>query len=293
MTFKKQLNIIKENWLIVLALFLLILFLPSFSSMNLGMISNMQSYAKEMGYGIDDGMARMTSSYYPSVSEDFAPEVEDRVITKTASLSTEVKFGTFETNQQKLKSIIKSSDSYLLNENVNKYDSGWKEYYQGSYQIKIEAFKYDSVILQLKEIGEVQSFNENAQDITGRYTNLKTELTAEKTRLVRYQEMYAEATKVEDKITLSDRIYNQERTIKYLEDAISNIDKKVEYSTVYFTMNEKQSEYTNIVLVKFSALVKSLVNSFNNLLTLIFWAIPYAIAILLVYGIRKLYLKRR
>ena len=292
MTFKKQLNTIKENWLLALALLVLVA-LPMFSGNGLYQTFNaMDSMAGGYAKGIMAESA-IASRSYGMVDQDFAPEEEERQITKTSRLKTEVELGQFESKEQQLKAIIKSTDSYLLNENVYKQESGWKEYFRGTYQIKIDSSKYVDVVSQLKGLGEIKSFTENAQDVTGRYTNLKTELDAEKGRLARYESMYAEAERVEDKITLNDRIYNQERRIKYLEDSINNIDNRVEYSTVYFTMNEKQSEYANITLVKISALVKSLVNSINNLFYLIFWAIPYAVALLIILGVRKLLKKRR
>jgi len=234
-------------------------------------------------------------SYYPGVQENFAPEVTDRKITKTTNLATEVARGTFKDSETKLKSIVTSSESFLLNENVYKYDTGVarRSYYSGNYQIKVETGKYDPVIVQLKEIGEVQSFSENSDDITGRYTNLKSELDAEKEKLKRYQQMYDDAIIIADKIDLSDRIANQERTIKYLEDALENMDNRVDYSTIYFTMTEKQSDYANIVFVKFAELVSSFVNSFNNLFRFVFWIIPWAIAVLIVGFVWKRFKKKK
>ncbi|HLC99015.1 MAG TPA: DUF4349 domain-containing protein, partial [Candidatus Nanoarchaeia archaeon] len=188
---------------------------------------------------------------------------------------------------------ITSSDSYLLNENVNKYDQGRKSYYSGSYQIKIDSSKYDSVVSQIKEIGEIQSFSESADDITGRYTDLSSELQAEKARLQRYREMYNEAESVEDKINLNDRIFNQERTVKYLEDAIKSIDQQVSYSTLYVTISEKRSEYADTTLVKLSQLIRNLVGSFNSLLSLVFSLIPYAIAAILVWVVYRAIKKRK
>ena len=78
-------------------------------------------------------------------------------------------------------------------------------------------------------------------------------------------------------------IFDQERTIKYLEDSLKNIDKQVDYSTIYVTLNEKQSEYANIVFVKFSELVKRFVGSINSLLTLIFVVVPYAVAVAILW----------
>jgi len=113
------------------------------------------------------------------------------------------------------------------------------------------------------------------------YTNIQTELAAEQARLKRYQEMYSQATIITDKIELNDRIFNQERTIKYLEESLKNEDQRVDYSTINFNLNEKQSEYINIALVKLSDLIRSLVDSFNSVLGLLFWIFPWAVLFIL------------
>ena len=242
---------------------------------------------------MSESYSKAAPAYYPAVDGDFAPEVTDRKIVKTAYMTNEVKRGTFKEAETRFKAIIKASDSYLLNENVNKYGKGISEYYSGYYSIKVETGKYDALALQLKEIGEVKSFSEDSTDVTGQYTDLEVELSAEKERLKRYQAMYDEATEVKDKIDLNDRIFNQERRVKYLEEAIANIDTRVDYSTISFTLNEKQSEYTNIVVVKLSEMVRNFVNSFNSLVNLIVFIIPWAIAIGLITWIFKLIRRKK
>lgn len=295
MTLKDQWKKIKDNWLLIAAVLVLIAIFG-----NLGGSSNYASSAvRESFQAMGGSSAKMASAnyatdsmYYPTPASDFAPEVKDRIITKTTSITEEIKRGEFLTAESKLKAIITSSDSFLLNENANIYGEGWDRYYSGSYQIKIESSKYSSVITQLKELGKVTSFNENADDITGQYTDTNVELEAEKERMTRYRQMYSEAITIEDKINLNDRIFNQERTIKYLEDSIKNMDNRVSYSTIYLTMNEKQSTYSNIALVKLGELVRNLVNSFNSLLSLLFTLLPWAVAAGLVWGIVRFFKKR-
>jgi hypothetical protein len=280
MSMKKQLATIKNNWLIIVLFFILILFL---NTGNMGdLSSSLGSFSKETGGArYDSDMSYMESAVYSVPSADFAPEEEERKITKTSSITTEIKRGKFESSEQILKNIVSSSSSFMLNENVNKYGTGRGEYLQGSYYLKVETTKYDSVISQLKDMGELNYFSENAQDITGQYTNTEINLELEKERLERYVEMYEEAEDIDDKITLNDRIFSQERTIKYLEDYIKNMDTRIEYSTVYFTMTEERSEYANIAIVKFSELVDDFVSSVNGLLVFVFRIIPWAVIILI------------
>ena len=141
--------------------------------------------------------------------------------------------------------------------------------------------------MQLKELGEVQSFTENANDETRQFQDLTATLAAEKSRLQRYQQMYQDATLIQDKIQLSDKIFEQERIIKMYEDSLSSLSNRVSYSTIYLTLNEKQSEYADILWVKFSDLTKALVESINSLLSLLFIILPWALAIFIIWIIVK------
>ncbi|MFH1276537.1 MAG: DUF4349 domain-containing protein [Candidatus Woesearchaeota archaeon] len=285
MTIKDQFSKIKENWLLVLILVLVVGFLGVGNTISSVFTSASQGiYAKSSGgYAQETMMADSAMMRAPGYYEqDFAPEVEDRKLTKTTSLTTEVKRGSFYDAENKVKAIIQSTDSFLLNENVNKYGTS-NSYLEGSYQIKVESKKYSAVVTQLKELGEVQYFSENTQDITARYTDLSTELAAEKARLERFKEMLAKAEDVNEQIELTDRIFNIERTISYYESSLKNVDNKVDYSTVYLTLKEKESSYAGIALTKFSRLIRNLVESFNGLIGLIFWALPWVVVALLVW----------
>lgn len=285
MTIKDQLLKLKENWLIVLLIVVIALF-----SVSGGILPRPMAAVSKASYDMS-----LRESGYGSVmpvEAGFAPGVVERKITKTASLGISVDNGEFSSAEKMLKDAITASGSYLLNENVNVIGKDEDAYHQGSYQIKVESSKYSSVTSQFKEIGKVESFNENAEDITAQYVNNEIELKAEKARLEMFKGMMADATNVADKINLADRIFDQERRIQYLEEALKNKDTQVEYSTVYVSLNEEPPAYLGIKLVKFSELVRSLVNSFNSLLELIFIVLPYAVAvgiIWLVYRLIKYY----
>ena len=284
MSIRKQFDTIKNNWLMIVLILVVVMFLSGNGVVNSGL-----NVVKGIGQSFDrvSEVASSDMMRYPGVSNDFAPEVEERKIVKSSSLSSEIDRGEFSEAEIKLKNIISSSGAYLLNERVDKNGKGWKVYYSGQYSLKVDTSKYDAILSQLKEIGEVQNFNENTDDVTGRYDNLEIELGVEKERLVRYNEMYENAEEVSDKIDLNDRIFNQERKIKYLEDSLKNIDNKIDYSSINFSMTEERSEYINIALVKLSSLVRTFVNNFNALVSFIFGVIPWAIVVLVGWWIWK------
>lgn len=289
MSLKRQLQTLKENWLIVAALIVLVLF------MNMGGISSVSSsfnaVSRDMmggGYAESSmGVSRSMSPVPPYAYDSFAPQVEERKITKSANVHQEVAQGEFASAEQTVKSSIASTKSILLNENVNTYESGRKQYRSASYQIKVPVSNYESLIASLKSIGEVQSFSESRDDITQPVQSAEVQLAAEKARLERYQAMFKEASRTEDKITLSDRMFEQERTIKYLEESLKNLGDRVEYSTVYAQVSEKQPAYAQIVFIKLSELVKNFVDNVNGVLSLLFSLAPWAVLALIVWGVWK------
>ena len=296
MSIKEQLAKIKDNWLLIAVIIVVFVFMSGiFSGSSL---TRMASYGESPSQQADASYEK--ASYAEGVgggygsstlNNDFAPEVQDRKIVKTSSMSTEVERGTFYDSEKKLLDIVKSSDSYLLNQNVNKYGTDRESYTSGNYQIKVDVKKYDSVVAQLRSIGEVQSFNENSNDVTGQYTDLKIEIESEKSRLKRYETMYAEAKEIKDKIDLNDRMFDLERQIKYLEDALKNIDQRVDYSTIYVTLTEKKSEYYDIMFVKLSELISLAVGSSNTLIRFLITILPWALAFFIIRFVIKRFRK--
>jgi len=287
MGLKEQWTKIKENWLmIVLVLLILGAFLVVSKAVDTNFTSGYGGVYMEKALSSYNGVseARMIAPY---PSDSFAPGVTERELLKSANLNSEIKQGEFLTAESKLKAIITSSGAYLLDENVQKYGEEDEVYHAGYYNLKVDTKKYAAVVSQLKEIGTIISFSENTQDVTGSYTNLKVELQAEQERLARYEKMFSEATEVSDKITLNDRIFDEQRTIKYLQERLQNIDTEVEYSSIYVSLQEKPSPYANVEVISFSALVMAFVGSLNGLFELLVVILPYGVAIVIILVVYK------
>ncbi len=292
MGFKDQLIKIKDNWLIVVLLVVVLFFLMGFGNLSNGVLSGSSEKMMSDYSGYDEYSSNAAGGISRGGS-DFAPQVEERKIVKTASISSEVERGFFMDAENNLKNIVSSSDSFLLYASSSRRGTDKKGYYYGSYSIKVDTKKYDSVVEQLKALGEVSYFNENANDITGSYTNANIELEAERERLRMYNELYSGlSTSTSDKIALVDKIYSQERTIKYWEDSLKNMDQRIDYSTVQVTLTEKSSVYQNIALVKFSNLVKDIVESFNALLHFLFVVLPWVVAGVIIWLLVRLFRRK-
>ena len=91
MSVKNQLQMLKDNWLIVLAVVAVFLFL------NVG--TNLSSITQSVGFSGAEDMAyasmsaRSMSPMPPSYGGSFNPEIVDRKVTKSANLRSEVEEG--------------------------------------------------------------------------------------------------------------------------------------------------------------------------------------------------------
>ncbi len=295
MSFKEQVDKLKNNWLMIVLIIVVLLLVLTFSgSAN---YNTRALYSSQVAGGYSESAmmdydVRTSYTQPSSQGTDFAPEVELRKIVKNANLRLELKLGTFHETDSKIKSIANTSNSYILSENISSRKSGSKNVYTGNYVIKVESTKLDAMVNQLKDLGDVTSIYSGATDVTGNYTSTEIELEAERNRLNRYLELYNSSDE-DGKIKMINSIFNHERRIKYLEDSLRNIDQRVEYSTISLSVSEKYN-FANIVFVKFSDLIRTFVNSFNSVLKIIFGVVPYLLLLyLIVLGFRLFRRKKK
>lgn len=303
MAIKEQFEIIKKNWLIILiALIFIFLLWVGFPSDLISSISSTEkSYSSNSGediYDYNGGPSSLFSESAPMASPSGRGDTlkEQRKITISTDIYTEVEQGQFLKAEQKLKSIIASSHSLFLQDYVERFGENKNAYYKGTYTIKVESSKLDAIVSQLKALGTVNSLRQTNEDITESYENLEIEINTEKQRLARYQKILEEAELVEDKIKLNDKIFDQERRIKYLEDSLKNADKQVVYSTIYLVITEKEPAFASLDKFSGSEILVGFINSFNSIIYMVV-LLPYAGLIILIWlairWLRRRFAKRK
>ena len=104
--------------------------------------------------------------------------------------------------------------------------------------------------------------------------------------------MYAEINNTEDKIDMIDRLFNQERTIGYIEKSLKEAGKTLDYYTVYFYLSEKEPSFFNVEFVGASELAANIVNSTSSLLELVSSLLPFLVVGFGIWGIRR-YVKNK
>lgn len=279
MGIKEQLMKIKDNWLLI-AIFVLGIFMVFFLISGAGSMNSSLKMASGGAY-------YESGSYRGYDSNSLMPNVLERIVVKTASMSLEVKG--FDDAQAQVKSYVQSNQAILVSENVN---TVYSKYRNGYYTISVPKEKYAAMIEQLKGIGEVQSFNENANDITGSYLNLQDVLSAEQSKLRSYETLYNSTSNIDEKIKLLDRIYTQQNTVRQLELQKNNKDERIDYSQISLTMQEKRPTHANVVFATIGDLWSSFKASLNVMLYIIAYLSPFILLGLLIWGISRFFSKR-
>jgi hypothetical protein len=270
----------QKNWLILLIILVVIVLVGfiNFGLMNAGQFASNKMMNAE--YYDRSGSSNYLS---PISNADFAPEISQRQLIKTSNIAMETKRGKFFEVESRIKTVVTSSDAIILSENFQTLGTGSQTYNTNTYQIKIETLKYDFVVSQLKDLGGIISFSESSTDVTGEISNSQVEIEAEKERLRRYEKLVSDSASLNDKITLTDRMFEQDRRIKYLEEGLQSNEQDVAYSTINLRLQEKPPALYGVALVGIGSLFKTLVGSLNALLYFVSAILPWIIIIGLVF----------
>lgn len=175
-----------------------------------------------------------------------------------------------------LRTIVEQYNAHITYESVSETSS--------HYTIEVIDSNRESMVNEIKNIGEVTSYSDSAYyagDTIEDYTKL---LNAELTRYNRYLELYNEANTVEDKLLITDKMFESEQTIAYYQTYLNNTEKSVSYTTLSVSLQEDRwiDNFVTLQLMR-----DQIINSMNFIVTSIMWLLPW----FLIIGIIQLYRK--
>jgi len=169
---------------------------------------------------------------------------------------------TFEVDQleiakSKIDTLLKSHKGYYENEQYNSY--GNRVSY--SLLLRIPNTNFDSLITILEQgIGQLESKNISAKDVTEEYVDLDIRLENNLAYLKQYKEILRKANSVKDILEVKEKIRRIEEEINSKKGRLKYLDDQVKYSTLNLEITElRTSDISN--KPNFG---RRLVNAFNN-----------------------------
>ena len=256
-------------WLIgALVFLLLVAFIFSGSLMTSSMYRSSADYA----YGLP-GYTHYSDPYLSGRGTDFAPEIEERQYSSTATLTIETARSAFDERVEDTRTLVTAAGGYLLEQNVREV-SGRKT---ARLSIRVPDAHYDSVKSSLIDMGRVIVLEEGTKDVTGTYARTDIELEAERSRLERLETLYAQRSTLSEKLQVERAIFDQERKVRYLESQLGSIDQHVSYSTISLTLQTSPSAFAGHSFITLRDLIGILLGSLNALIAFLVLIGPWAL----------------
>ncbi len=183
-------------------------------------------------------------SYYSKVEvtaeTDSSAELKDplagRKIIKTVNVVSETK--ELDSALQRIENEVSVLGGYIQSSNTygKSYDSYSNR--RATYTLRIPAEMLDTFMGNMGGYVNITSKTEKVDDITDTYTDIEARLTTLKTEEARLIELLSKAEKLEDIITLEDRISNVRYEIESYEARIRNYNTLIAFSTVNIELAE-------------------------------------------------------
>lgn len=227
----------------------------------------------------------------------------ERKIIRSANLTIEV--GNFDEACNNINSIILGI-GIIQQTNINTsrvyVDNELKLVKNGTIVLRVDKDKFDTVINNLKGIGDVYNLAINGQDVTDRFVDTESRLRLLKLEQSRLEAYLAKLNDLDQIFKTESRLTGIRQEIESLTGNLNKMSSLVELSTITITMNEKYpgSEkitkpltYGQRLLNKLKASLESTVEFLGDFLVFVVSAIPVLImlglfVLLCVYIFRKI-----
>jgi len=216
-----------------------------------------------------------TTSYSETLSPMFAMERFADNYVDTADLNLDVK--KIVQSDASLRNIVTQYGARITYESVSETSS--------RYTIEVMDSNHKSMVNEIKSIGDVTSYSDSAYYAGDNIDDYEELLKAEQSRYDRYLELYNEAATIEDKLLITDKMFESEQTIAYYQTYLNNIEQSVSYTTLSVSLQEDRW-IDNFVTVQIMR--DQIINSLNFMFTSVMWLLPWLMIIGVVHLYRKL-----
>ncbi len=152
---------------------------------------------------------------------------------RTAHL--EMESTAFEDAAAALEELTERLGGYYERGSIANYKSGAR---RAEYTVRVPAEKYEEFLTQAGALCHVTWQETSQDDISEAYYDTAGRLKTQQIKLERLQELLSKAELMEDIITIESAISETEWNIENLSGTLRHYDGKVDYATVYITMNE-------------------------------------------------------
>ena len=170
------------------------------------------------------------SSDIDQMENTFQSQSTTRKIINTASIAIEV--AGIETAIESIKSITDRSGGYV--ENLSSHND--QAHPQANLTIRVPQPKFNSIIQNLKTLGEVKNHNSGTEDVSEQFVDMEARLkslAAEETSLL---SLLDSVEGISDILSIERELYRVRSDIERYQGQLNFLESKIDLSTIYITL---------------------------------------------------------
>ena len=261
-----------------------------------------ESYAAEEAMAMADG-EEYTADSGSGTTESALRAQDGQKIVYTGNLSIQTL--EYDKSAASIRKKIKDAGGFSEAESESDNDYYWYNYNSGSRNTRylsitarIPSEKFEEFINSLSGDGKIMNRSVNAENISQVYANKETYKKSLEKEQERLLEMMDKAETIEDMITVESRLSEVERQLNVYKTDLAQMDKDVEFSTIYIELKEVKRYTEEVNSTTFGEELKyafeDAINSFRNfcedIILFVVRNFPYLIilAVILVLIIRAI-----
>jgi hypothetical protein len=251
-------------------------------------------YAAAPSYSKSNGFQSVLSEVVLTPKEIESPPQTagtstDRKIIKTGRISIEVE--DFDTAASAVEGLAATAGGFISNSNSYITSEGQK---RGTITIRIPAEGFESVLDEVKKLGEVKSTSSSGQDVTEEYIDLEARLKNYQRQEERFLAILDNATTVEDVLKVEEQLGRVRGEIERIEGRLRYLDNYIDLSTITVEISEPVPiTHTWGIRDALSDSVEGFIGMTNGLIVFTGSMIPLVIFVALLYGVFKLVRRKK
>ena len=167
-------------------------------------------------------------------------------------------------------------------------------------QVRVPAAQLEAVLGQASGLGKVTSSSVNRSDVTDQAVDLRARVSAAQTSVDRLTQLMAQATSTADLIAAESALAERQATLESDQQQLTALESQVALSTLTVTLSKTPSAVTadpagfgDGLAAGWNGLVATVNGIVVGLGFLLPWLVVAAVAVLVVWGIRRLRRARR
>lgn len=225
--------------------------------------------------GVGENVSRSSDLLAPSAGGQAGQYVE-----KQGYISLRVPEGTLQSKYEGLRETLKDEGALLSDVNYN--EVGDRKQY--SFVIKIVPAKFDTVMKDIQDYGEVKDISVQLQDVTQQYVELDLRIKNREAELERLQALYNQSDNVSDLLDVERELTRVESELEVLKQQKQYIVSRVELSTITVNVYEDKPAASRLTL-SLEGLGSMFFGAIAAAITLIVLAAGFLLPIAIVGGL--------